>query len=93
MRSAVGELIASARAAKRPKWSQQFLADELTLRGFPATRSHIARLESSRRAGHREDMLCASAIVLEIPHELVEQAILADYRSVCERIQQELSQA
>ena len=91
MRSAVGELIASARAAKRPRWSQQFLADELTLRGFPITRSHIARLENSPRTGHREDMLCASALVLGIPRELVEQTILVDYRSVCERIEQELS--
>ena len=91
MRSAVGELIASARAAKRPRWSQQFLADELTLRGFPTTRSHIARLEGGPRASHKEDLLCACAIVLEIPDELVVRAIIADYRSVYERIEQELS--
>ena len=93
MRSAVGELIAAARAAMRPRWSQQFLAEELTLRGYPATRSQIARLENSLPCEHSAELLAAAAHVLGIPQRSVQRAIMDDYGSVYQRIAEALAEA
>ena len=66
----------------RPRWSQQFVADELTRRGYPATRSQVARLENSPPSQCNPVLLAAVARVLEISDGSVERAIIADYRSV-----------
>ena len=86
MLSTVGHLLASARAAMRPKWSQQFLAEELTLRGYPATRSQIARLENSPACAYNLELLAAATRVLTIPDESVQRAMLEDYRGIQERV-------
>lgn len=82
----VGELVATRRAAMRPMWSQQFLADELTRRGYPATRTQIARLENSLPTKHKAPLLAAAALVLRIPDDEVIEAIMRDYASVQRRV-------
>ena len=91
MPSTLGHLLASARAAMRPKWSQQFLADELTLRGYPATRSQIARLENSPACGYNAELLAAATRCLGIADESVHRAILDDYRGIEARVVANLS--
>ncbi|MEX2446705.1 MAG: helix-turn-helix transcriptional regulator [Dehalococcoidia bacterium] len=78
-----GNLIRQARLARRPKWSQQFLADELTERGYGTTRSQIARLErgDAVHAGSAE-LLTAAAIVLEVDVETFQNAVIADYLDI-----------
>ena len=92
MLAAVGQLVASARAAMRPKWSQRFLAEELTLRGYPTTRSQITRLENSEATLHDAELLAAAALILQIPDESVLLAIVEDYARVRERVTSGLAQ-
>ena len=58
---AVGRLIAAARHGQHPRWSQAFLAEELTRRGFPVTRNQIARLEFSAPNRHNPLVLAFAA--------------------------------
>ena len=48
MDSAVGRLIQQARLGRRPKWSQQFLADELCRIRYETTREQVARIIDGR---------------------------------------------
>lgn len=86
MPAAVGELLATRRAAMRPRWSQQFLADELIRRGYPATRTQIARLENSPPTEHKAALLAAAALALQIPVDAVIEAIIRDYAAVQQRV-------
>ena len=85
--------MAAARAAMRPRWSQRFLAEELTLREYPATRSQIARLENRPPNDYDAELLAAAALVLRVPYESVQQAIVNDYRTAYERIAEGLAEA
>ena len=82
----VGELVATHRAAMRPRWSQQFLADELTRCGYPATRTQIARLENSLPTKHHSALLAAAALVLRIPNAAMIDAMTRDYATVQQRV-------
>ena len=82
----VGELLATHRAAMRPRWSQQFLADELTRCGYPATRTQIARLENSLPTKHHSALLSAAALVLRIPNAAMIEAMTRDYAIVQQRV-------
>ena len=79
---AVGRLIAAARRGQHPRWSQAFLASELTRRGFPVTRNQIARLELSAPNRHNPLALAFAAHVLDIEPSAVLQAIASDYWGV-----------
>ena len=81
-----GELVATRRAAMRPRWSQQFLADELTRCGYPATRTQIARLENSLPTKHKSALLAAAALVLGIPNAAMIDAVTRDYAIVQQRV-------
>jgi hypothetical protein len=59
-----------------------FLAEKPTLRGYPATRSQIARLESSLACTYNAELLAAATRVLRIPDESVPRAMLDDYRTI-----------
>lgn len=63
----------------RPRWSQEFLADELTRRGYPATRGQIARLEHAVPGAHDSELLAAVAQALQIPLEAVQRALKEDF--------------
>ena len=82
MNSAVGRLIQQARVGRRPKWSQQFLADELCRVGYETTREQIARIERSEPCRLNAELLAASAMVLDIEEPVLQGAILSDYLSV-----------
>lgn len=87
---AVGRLIAATRHRQQPRWSQAFLAGELTRRGFPVARNQIARLELSAPNRHNALALTVAAHVLAIEPSAVLQAIASDYwgpyRDVTERL-------
>lgn len=83
----VGELIAQMRMTRRPKWSQQFLADELCLMGYDATREQIARLERAEPLRVNPELVAAAAFALGIEREDLHSAIVSDYL----RIEAELS--
>lgn len=91
MRSALSELIAEARSAQRPKWSQQFLADELSRYGQETTREQIARLERSAPFRVNPQLLAAAALLLRVEHDALSRAILRDYATVAERLEHRLS--
>ena len=76
---AAAQLVAAARALKRPRWSQAFLAEQLRGRSFPASRDQIARLERSAPCGYDLRLLVASAAVLNVPDALVQEAVIVDY--------------
>ena len=78
---AAAQLVAAARALKRPRWSQAFLAEQLRGRSFPASRDQIARLE--RRTPCRYESACSPlAAVLNVPDALIREAVVADYNRV-----------
>ena len=79
---AAARLVAAARALKRPRWSQAFLAEQLRGHSFPASRDQIARLERSAPCGYDIRLLAAIAAVLNVPDTLVQQAVIADYTRV-----------
>ena len=91
MPGAVGQLIASARGAKRPRWSQQFLAEELERLGFPATRNQIARLELSGPTRHPDELLAAAATALEIDIDTVVGAVSEDYRTLHQQVRERIA--
>ncbi len=91
MPGAVGQLIASARRAKRPRWSQQFLAEELERLGFPATRNQIARIELSAPTRHPGELLAAAATALDIDLDTVARAVSDDYRTLHEQVSQRIA--
>ncbi|MEE8422453.1 MAG: hypothetical protein V3S31_06725 [Dehalococcoidia bacterium] len=82
MPAQVGQLIASARTRMRPRWSQDFLAEELTLRGYSVTRGQIARLETASPGRHDAELLAAIAEIMAIPDALVRRAIMEDYEAL-----------
>ena len=82
MTSAVGRLIQQARVNRRPKWSQQFLADELCRLGYETTREQIARIERSEPSRSNAELLAAVALALSLDEQVLQAAILADYLSV-----------
>jgi hypothetical protein len=79
---AAARLVAAARALKRPRWSQAFLAEQLRDRSFPASRDQIARLERSAPCGYDLRLLTASAALLSIPAALLQEAVIADYSRI-----------
>lgn len=91
MPGAVGQLIASARRAKRPRWSQQFLAEELEWLGFPATRNQIARLELSGPTRHSDELLAAAATALEIDVDTVARVVSEDYCMLHRQVRQRIA--
>lgn len=82
MASAIAGLIASARAAKRPSWSQAFLADDMLRHGFPTTRNQIARLERSEPTLYSHQLVAAAGLCLGIEPAAVLAAIAEDYLTV-----------
>jgi transcriptional regulator with XRE-family HTH domain len=74
----------------RPRWSQQFLADELTLRGFPATRGQIARLENCDMNMYDANLLAAVACLMGVADELVRRAIVDDYGHAYAAVEEDL---
>ncbi len=82
MPSAVAGLIASARAAKRPAWSQAFLADEMLRRGLATSRNQIARLERSEPTLYSYELVAAAGLCLSIEPAAVLAAIAEDYLTV-----------
>ena len=93
MRSAVGNLVARSRAGMRPRWSQQFLSDELTRRGFPVTRSQIARLETGVPNSRSMELVAAIAIVMPLPVSSVTDAIVHDFLAAHERVNERIRSA
>ena len=91
MPGAVGQLIAFARRAKRPRWSQQFLAEELERLGYPATRNQIARLEPSGPTRHADELLAAAATALEIDVDTVMRAVSEDYGTLHQQVRQRIA--
>ena len=79
MPGAVARSVATARRSRRPRWSQQFLAEELTRRGYPTTRNQIARLELSEANQHRADLVAAVAAALAIDAETIVRSVASDY--------------
>lgn len=86
MSAAVGELISFRRASMRPRWSQRFLAEELTFRGYAATRSQIARLENAAPGQHNIELLAAAACVLSVMPEELHGAIIDDCKTVYRQV-------
>ena len=78
----VAELIATARLDQRPKWSQQFLADELCRLGYEATREQIARLERAEPLRANAELAAAAAYALGVTREQLHAAVVADYLSI-----------
>lgn len=66
----------------RPRWSQDFLAEELTLRGYSVTRGQVARLETAPPGRHDAELLAAIAEIMSIPDPLVRRAIMEDYEAL-----------
>ena len=91
MPGSVARSVAVARRSRRPRWSQQFLAEELTRRGYPTTRNQIARLELSEANQHRADLVAAVAAVLAIDAETIVCAVASDYLAVHQRMAQRFS--
>ncbi len=77
----------------RPRWSQQFLADELTQRGFPVTRSQIVRLETSGSNPRTFELVAAIAIVMPIPVSAVRESIIRDVLAAHEEVAARLRSA
>lgn len=69
----------------RPRWSQEFLAEELTRRGYPATRGQIARLEHTVPGAHDSELTAAVAQALQIPLQAVQRAREDDFERVWHR--------
>ena len=79
---AARELIAQARMDRRPKWSQQFLADELCRLGYDATREQIARLERAGPLRVKAELVAAAVFALGIERERLYTAIVGDYLTI-----------
>ena len=92
MPGAVAPSVATARRSRRPRWSQQFLAEELTHRGYPTTRNQIARLELSEANQHRADLVAAVAAVLAIDAETIVRAVASDYLAVHQQLARRLGE-
>jgi hypothetical protein len=86
MESAVGRLIQEARMNRRPKWSQQFLADELSRVGYETTREQIARMERSEPCHLNAELFAAVAGVLRLDEQLLQAAMFDDYLTVAKQI-------
>ena len=82
MPSAVSDLIATRRQTQRPRWSQQFLADELQRLGYPATREQIARLERSEPLRANPELIAAVTLALGIEADALRQALFEDFHTV-----------
>jgi hypothetical protein len=92
MESAVGRLIQQARMSRRPKWSQQFLADELCRLGYETTREQIARLERCEPCRANAELLAAVALALHLDEQVLQAAIFSDYLSVASALSVKLPQ-
>lgn len=80
--AATGQLIRRYRRAQRPRWTQHFLAEELTNAGLPSTRSRVAHLELAAPNRNHCELLAAAAYVLGIPADEMIQALAQDFREV-----------
>lgn len=81
MSGAVGQVISGARHGKRPPWSQQFLADEVSRCGFEVSRSSISRIERQGASPFVDlRLLAAIAVVLEVDVREFGPAVLAEFR-------------
>jgi hypothetical protein len=67
---------------RRPRWSQQFLADELTRMGYATTREQIARLELSEPGRANVELVAAITVALRLDDQVSQAAIFSDYLSV-----------
>jgi hypothetical protein len=92
MESAVGRLIQEARLSRRPKWSQQFLADELCRIGYETTREQIARLERCEPCRANAELLAAISAALHLDEQVLQTAIFEDYLSVASALSVRLPQ-
>ena len=88
MAGAVAQLARGLRRAKRPRWSQQFLAEELTRHGHAATRNQIARLEISESNRHPPELVAAIAVLLDADLNDLVKAIARDYLTVHRRVRE-----
>lgn len=86
MASAVGELLAAARRRKRPRWSQQFLAEEAASIGIPVSRSQVARAERADPGTYNCAMVIGLAIALGVSETDLMEGLLADLRALHARI-------
>jgi hypothetical protein len=82
MTSAIGALVYQARSSRRPRWSQQFLADELSRLGYAVTRDQVARLELSEPCRANVELVAAISIALDLDEEVSQAAFCSDYVSV-----------
>ncbi len=82
LRSATAGLLVDARRQQRPRWSQSFLADELSRRGRSTTQRQIMRLEGSSPGRCDLALLSAAALVLGIERDDVVAALSADMLSI-----------
>jgi hypothetical protein len=92
MESAVGRLIQEARLSRRPKWSQQFLADELCRIGYETTREQVARLERCEPCRANAELLAAVSAALHLDEQVLQGAIFADYLTVASALSVRLPQ-
>ena len=92
MMSHVGQLVQRARAEQRPRWSQQFLADELCRLGYATSREQIARFERGEPLRTNVELLAAVAFVLRLNSDALQSALFADYMSVAAPIMQRFQQ-
>lgn len=90
--SHVGQLVQRARAEQRPRWSQQFLADELCRLGYATSREQIARFERGEPLRTNVELLAAVAFVLKLHHDALQSALFEDYLSVATPIVQRFQQ-
>lgn len=87
MPSEAGLLLTAARHTKRPRWSQQFLAEEIAEIGIPLSRSQIARAERSEAGTYNCETMIALAMALAVPHDEIMDALLADLETVYKQVE------
>ncbi len=80
--SAAARLLVDARRQQRPRWSQSFLAEELSRRGRSTNQRQIMRLEGSSPGRCDLGLLSAAALVLGIDHEDTVAAVAADMLTI-----------
>ena len=90
--SHVGQLVQRMRAAQRPRWSQQFLADELCRLGYATSREQIARFERGEPLRTNVELLAAVAFVLKVDPTALRAALFEDYLTVATPIAQHFEQ-
>lgn len=91
--SAVAALFRNERAFRRPRWSQQFLADELCRLGYDATRERIARLEVARPLEYNAELILTVATALRISERALFDAIWLDYQTIAASLHERLERS